>query len=271
DDTDGDGAVSESDETRLYLLDLSDGAADGGMTDWSEKLPGLIGFNNADWSPDGSRIVFSASQSWVRHRLFTVAADGTDLQQLTSDDDAYLDFDPAWSWDGRRIVFNRLPEQPQPWSRPSGVWVMDADGSNLRQLTAGGANPAGQPNHGPYPMGLDCDPELSPDNARAVFCRLVDSQANGPFGNWFLYLIGADGQGFTRLSKLDAGREMVPDWGPNGRIAYTRTVYHQDPMQVTQTLVLWQDGWETELEAFPFTVFPLGGEAAKWIPTLAGR
>ena len=76
-------------------------------------------------SPDGSWIVFRTRGQ--QEDLFVIRPDGTDLRQLTND--AFKDRGPAWSPDGRRIVF---------YSNRSGryeVWTVQQDGSNLQQVT----------------------------------------------------------------------------------------------------------------------------------------
>lgn len=79
-------------------------------------------------SPDGSWLVFTAEfaerDSWT---LGIIRTGGTDLKQLT--ESGHNDFLPTWSPDGERIAF---------YSDRSGSfegWVVNRDGSGLRQLT----------------------------------------------------------------------------------------------------------------------------------------
>lgn len=84
------------------------------------------GFFNPDWSPDGGKIAFESTKSG-KYAVYTIKADGTDLQKLTADDS---DNDqPAWSPDGQQIVFvSRRDGHRQ-------IYLMNADGSGQRRLT----------------------------------------------------------------------------------------------------------------------------------------
>jgi len=65
---------------------------------------------------------------------------------------------------------------------------MDANGSNQVRITDGGPNPNNEEPHGPYPIGIDADPDLSPDNKKIVFSRLKTGKQNEPFGVYELVL-----------------------------------------------------------------------------------
>ena len=61
--------------------------------------------------------------------IVIVRADGTDPVRLTHDREAR---DPAFSPNGRRIVFAGAPRE----ERTSGIWVMRRDGTHKRLLRA---------------------------------------------------------------------------------------------------------------------------------------
>ncbi len=122
-------------------------------------------------SYDGRRIAFAAvTKRDAPWRLWTCDASGEHLAPLTRDDRAidlvaaygadgakrfarYDDFDPCWLPDGR-IAFasTRWPMPPQQGSGvASNLWVVGADGSGLRRITAehdGGEEPSVDPTSG---------------------------------------------------------------------------------------------------------------------------
>lgn len=104
-------------------------------TDLRRITDSLLDDELPDWSPDGSRIVYQAGRT--TRNIYTIRSDGTDLQQLTAYTNTVLGA-PAWSPDGSRIAFNSTLHQIDTGERSFGeyeIYVMDTDGSNLRQLT----------------------------------------------------------------------------------------------------------------------------------------
>jgi Tol biopolymer transport system component len=93
------------------------------------------------WSPDGSRIAFEGDFFTDGLSDVRVAnADGTGLVVLaTGAEPAPSGAAPSWSPDGTKIAF----------VREDGLYVMDAEGSGLQQIWAGGG--AGQPAWQPTP------------------------------------------------------------------------------------------------------------------------
>jgi dipeptidyl aminopeptidase/acylaminoacyl peptidase len=101
---------------QTYRLALPDGAAEGNV------LP--------SWSPDGSRLTFSALGPHGRH-LYVMNADGTNVQELNTGTSGGGVVQPAWSPDGTRIAY-------VDWNGSAGsqvhLFVIDPDGSHRTDL-----------------------------------------------------------------------------------------------------------------------------------------
>jgi Tol biopolymer transport system component len=258
-DTDENGILTEKDQAEIYILDLR-----------SEEMScltcahDLTSINNPDYSQVRRSVVFSSQHSSAFHNyLFSIDTNGH-LIQLTNQSD-FMDFDCSWSEDGTKIVFSRLPA---PWfENPTQVWLMDADGTNQVKITNGGPNPHGEENQGSYPIGIDADPDLSPDNQKVVFSRLRTGKENFPFGIYELIVVDVETKELVVLDSQYAN--MIPHW-KSGGILINRQVGGANTgqlkaMEMRQSLHIYIDGEFRELEEYPFNVFPLGAYGGYWI------
>ena len=256
-DTDDDGIIGDRDNKELYYLDLATGDMDCLTCDY-----GFSAINNSDYSPITDKVLFSGALSgWGSNKLYTIDAD-KNLVNIT-DDEEYTDFDCSWSEDAEKIVLSRLPQQDFPWTIPAQVWLMDSDGTKQKKITDGGPNLSNEEPQGPYPIGIDADPDLSPDNKKIVFSRLKTAKKNVPFGVYELVVIDVDTKQEEVLDSQYAN--MLPQWKAEGilfiRQIGSNTVKDKreiDPMSVTQSLYVYKDGTFQELEEYPYNVFPLG-------------
>lgn len=257
-DTDNNGKIDEKDNPELYVLDLETGEMDCLTCEFD-----LTSINNPDYSPVNKKIVFSAGTGQgMNNKLFTIDAD-KNLVQIT-DDDKYLDFDCSWSEDATKIVFSRLPKQAFPLSIPSQIWLMDADGTNVKKITDGGPNPNDENPHRRYPIGTDADPDLSPDNTKIVISRLKTGKENTLFGIWELIIVDVDTGKEEVLDSQYAN--MIPEW-KSGGILFIRQKggNTNNAMDIKQSLNIYSGGVFKELEKFPYNVFPVGAYGAHWI------
>jgi Tol biopolymer transport system component len=160
-----------------------------------------------DFSPEGSKLVFCAGPSTFARDIYVVNSDGSDLTRLTSDvgNNVY----PAFSPNGRKIVFtsNR--------TGTSQVWLMNADGSNQRQLTFDS-----QPK--------DQVADWSPNGSKIAY--LADTHGIADMGNSWgdIWVMNANGSHQHQITH-DA-TDYGTAWSPDGtRIATldfpTRTIY----------------------------------------------
>jgi len=156
------------------------------------------------------RIVFTSVRDGDME-IYAMNGDGSDIRRLTHRPGP--DGGPFFSADGKRIVFRGRPLTPGPeltdymsllrdglW-RPTSleIFVMNADGSNLHQVTSlGGANFA---------------PFFTPDGTRIIFA----SNHHNPRGRDFeLYLINSDGSGLERVT-FNPTFDGFPMFSPDGK------------------------------------------------------
>jgi TolB protein len=140
------------------------------------------------WSPDGKKIACSRSDR-KSYTIVVMNADGSnavDVSKATSED-----FQPSWSPDGKTICFasNRS-------NGMFGVWRVDADGKNLKELTAGENT-----------LGL-VHPCWSPDGKRIVYV------CDTPKGV-HLFVVGADGKDKKQVTSKRGGDH--PCWSKDGK------------------------------------------------------
>jgi len=180
-----------------------------------------------------------------RSQLFTVRPDGTDRRQLTHGPTESVN--GSWSPNGKSIVF----EQSKADDSGAGVMIMNADGSNVRNLTPTGyqGDPSFTPDgktivftrtdvdkydavwlmntdganqrelkstrnkvHGDK-CGCDVDAIVSPDGKTITYVRVI-----GDWGtNQALMSIGIDGTAVKRLTPPSFEPGVKHDWSPNSR------------------------------------------------------
>lgn len=87
-------------------------------------------------SPDGTKIVFCRYKTSDRlspSSIWVMNIDGTNVTEVSSNPNQRM-FDPSWSPDGKKIVFQAANKKGNSYNT-SDIFVMDADGGALTQLT----------------------------------------------------------------------------------------------------------------------------------------
>jgi TolB protein len=149
-------------------------------------------FSNAGdtYTPDGKQILFGSSAGGISSAVWRMNADGSGKERLT---DVARVFCPAgMSPDGEKVLL--IPFCANADFKPQNIFVMNADGTGVRQLT----NPG---------RGIvDLAGVYSPDGTKIAFSS-NRANPNGLFGVWTM---NADGSN-PKLLLSNAG---FPTWGP---------------------------------------------------------
>lgn len=228
------------DGSRFVLTRSTRDGGDVMVTDMAGKVATVLAQTpetelGADWSPDGTTVLYASQATNGEYSIWSVRADGSDRRPLPSP--GFPAIAPQWSPDGTRLVFNsvtsdglrqvylsssdgsgvrQLTHNEQghsdyaSWS-PDGAWVLfesnrdgtwetyrvRPDGSDLEQITRGGS----------------AGPRYSPDGATIAFHDRRGSDFD-------IFLIDADGSD-ERLLVGGPGDQRLPEWSPDG----TRIVY----------------------------------------------
>ncbi len=176
----------------IFVLNVDDFLKHGARPKNITNNPAAID-DDPDWSPDGHKIVFTSHAvtdnpvNSATAEIYVIDANGTGtptrLTNNTEEERA-----PAWSPDGKRIVFSCRRGGPD-----FEICVMNADGTGQVQLTD---------NDVP-----DLTSSWSPDGRKIVFHRRA-----GGRGQFQLFLLNADGTGEVQLT-FPPGLNAFPNWG----------------------------------------------------------
>jgi TolB protein len=207
---------------QIFVMDLASGR-------YRRVSPGVGKTTCAYFAPDGKKIIFASShldpdakshyaeelarreeerKTGKRRRylwdfdpymdIFEANPDGSELKRLT--DAKGYDAEGSYSPDGKHIVFCSNRSGPDNLE----LYIMDADGRNVRKLTSA----PGCYNGGPF---------FSPDGRRVIFRS--DRQKKDHLQ---LYVINRDGSGEKALTDDLNWVFWAPYWHPDGRhIVYT--------------------------------------------------
>jgi TolB protein len=215
----------------LYDYDVYTSKPDGSDL---QKIFGTPGYDaEATLSPDGKRIVFTSTRDGDLD-IYTMNVDGTDVRRLTTAPG--YDGGPFFSHDGNKIVYRAWhPDTPEAVAdyrallaenlvRPSRmeIFVMDADGSNQRQITdLGGANFA---------------PYFTPDDRQIIF---ASNHENPQSRNFDLYLVNRDGTGLTKVT-TDGDFDGFPMFSPDGtKLVFASNRYGSVPGETNIFIADW--------------------------------
>ena len=169
------------------------------------------------WSPNGKQLAFGWGSKAVKNgvlestEIFVANANGTGLRQvthMTAGAPYSMDVNkPAWSPDGKRLVFEvqNLSTADPPNRRA--IFIVNVDGSGLRQLTDWSLN------------GGD-HPDWSPDGKRILFRAVSAAERNS--GN--LYTVAPDGSKLTQLTHYPSPKTvLLGSFSPDGKwIVFSR-------------------------------------------------
>lgn len=169
------------------------------------------------WSPDGRRIAFVSDRSGSRE-IYVMNADGSNVVRRTF---SFYSADPSWSPDGTKIAYAAFGNGSM------NIWVVSPD--------AGGPGPTllfEAP-------GWDAEPAWSPDGTRLAL--VSDWHAYDTM--YDIYLINADGSGFTALTgdMFDRIEYFNPSWSPSGSSLAVGIAQDMGPSGYVTTLGIMND------------------------------
>ncbi len=202
-----------------------------------------------DWSPDRSKILFASTLHGGEEEVYVMDADGSNAHRLThTPGEGTSSWAADWSPDGKQIAFTSNRDgSPEGWDG-NDIYVMDADGSNIRRLTredgddgSSAWSPDGRTlafmssrddrsRSEIYVMTVDgsrvwrlthdnrsaARPAWSPDGERIAFMSTRSNRKQAYDGDEFeIYVMDADGANIQRLTHRP-GPDGLPDWSPDG-------------------------------------------------------
>ena len=157
-----------------------------------------IGSAAPAFATTGGLIVFGSDRdhAFGGFDLYTMDGSGSSVMRLTFDATGSVDYSsPDWSFDAKKIAFLKNAR----------VWVMDANGSNPKQLTTA--------------AGADFRPSWSPDGTKIAY----EHRSGQPAVSQIM-VMDANGSNPHALTNTPSRDNVSPSWSPDGtKIAFAST------------------------------------------------
>ena len=205
----GEGLTRFNDNQRLHIF-----VVDIGSKQVRQITQGNYDEHSIDWSPDGKLLLFASNRDpnqdeFFHYDLFTLQLADNSIRRLTASEACA--YDPRWSPDGKSIVYRgtrRGLTDRETTMEDTHAWIMNADGSNRREIGSAIDNRQGAP-------------QWAPDGSAIYFA--VQEQ-----GNSRLVRLPLSGGQPEYVVKEPGG---VGGWsvGGNGAVAYTFTTPRDAP------------------------------------------
>jgi Tol biopolymer transport system component len=156
--------------------------------------------------------------------IWRVRADGTSLPERLTDAPG-AERAASYSPDGSQLVFDSTRD------KNTEVYIMDADGSNQRQLTWSDASSEG--------VAADWGATFSPDGTQIAF-------NSGRTGDFEIWVMGVDGRGLTRIGHDPGVNDIEPSFSADGsRITYRRWIDGAPPTEGNEIWSMAADGTDS--------------------------
>ena len=164
------------------------------------------------WSPDGKMVAFT-SDADGNYEIYTMAADGSDVKQVTFTDLPTVHIGPKYSPNGKQLLY-AFQNADDVAKKVQDLWVMNVDGSSSKQLTFGYDNAESR--------------TWSPDGQQIAFNSVVNGVGQ-------IFVMNADGTNIQQVTHDSAATptfvpggifpslrgSVTPAWAPDGRsVAY---------------------------------------------------
>ncbi len=216
--TASEGLTRFNDNQRLHIF-----AVEVASKKIRQLTQGNFDEHSIDWSPDGSKILFGSNREpnqdeFFNYDLFTLELADNSIHRLTATESC--EYDPLWSPDGKTIAYRatrRGLTDRETTMEDTHVWLMNADGSDRREIGSAIDNRQGAP-------------EWAPDGSSVYF----NVQERGSYHLVRLPISG--GEATSVVNEPGAVLSWSP--GANGAIAYS----YSSPRDAAQLYLKSGDG-----------------------------
>jgi Tol biopolymer transport system component len=193
-----------------------------------------------EWSPDNRQIAFVRDEKNGYTAIKVMNADGSGVHTICDVKrcGGYLG-GPTWSADGRRLVFSEGTLGAHGIEPPGAIWIANADGSGLKQLTQPNCPAVGPLRPSARGCAIDGGPAWSSNGRLIAFTRRSAAlpgypQGAAPRREPGIEVMRADGSHLHRITTCSGSRDFgcyvygPIAWAPSGKaIAYTPDVSDQ--------------------------------------------